>query len=275
MAIRQLSDAPKENSQPCRLGLAARIRRRLGWYVFRFKMDNPIIGWLIGVTGNRVQLNGITVKVDNPLIQTRHKSTIFFGLYELPERRFVEKYVNSNTTIVELGGSIGVVACIANKRLCHPDRHIVVEANPTLIPTLESNREINQCGFLIKHAAVAYGTGEVCFSSDGHFLMGHLAHTNESDLSRVQACTLSELVLELEGSAENSELLLLCDIEGAEIDLIRHDLPCIASRFRTIIMETHPGLVGTETTAAALLSLEKAGFEMVERDSEVVVMVKK
>ena len=49
--------------------------------------------------------------------------------------------------VVELGGSAGIVACLTNSLLLDPTRHIVVEANPNLVPILERNRQTNGCQF--------------------------------------------------------------------------------------------------------------------------------
>ena len=51
--------------------------------------------------------------------------------------------------IVEFGGGIGVISCLANRRIGQRDRHIVVEANPHLIPLLEKNRSLNRCAFTV------------------------------------------------------------------------------------------------------------------------------
>ena len=72
--------------------------------------------------------------------------------------------------VIELGGSIGVVACITNCLLADPAKHIVVEPNAALIPLLEENRRRNDCGFTILPYAYAYGSDEVMFASHRNFL---------------------------------------------------------------------------------------------------------
>jgi hypothetical protein len=41
--------------------------------------------------------------------------------YELPERHAVVRYLRRDLPVIELGGSMGVVACVTNKLLTDPD----------------------------------------------------------------------------------------------------------------------------------------------------------
>src|SRR5262245_42251973 len=125
-----------------RASLPARVWRRAWWWVKNSRMDNRLVGRFIELRGNRVRLHGLRLSVDNPLIQRGHKSTIAFGIYELGEIQCVRRYVRSDDAVIELGGSIGVVACLTNRMLADPARHLVVEANPLLIRTLEQNRTL-------------------------------------------------------------------------------------------------------------------------------------
>jgi FkbM family methyltransferase len=254
-----------------RRSLIARAIGRLAWYVRRLKMDNHLIGRWIEFLGNRVKIDGLTFNVDNPLIRREHKSTIYFGIYEEPERRFVRRFLRAESTVIELGGSIGVVSCMINQKLAEPRRHVVVEANPMLVPTLHRNRELNKCEFRVVNAAIAYGVTEVAFSSRGHFLMGSLASCDDPDAQRVPACTLQQLL----GDLAETDMVLVSDIEGAEIALVEHDGDLIASRFGMIIMETHPGVVGEAVNGAMLGSLANRGFSLAARDRDVVVLVRR
>ena len=116
--------------------------------------------------GNRVTLEGLTFSVSNPLIKTREKGLIYLGLHESHEIALVHRHLGAGLPVIELGGGIGIVSCIINRKLAHPRNHIVLEANPDLIPTLETNRDINQCEFQIQTAALAYGRAEITLAID-------------------------------------------------------------------------------------------------------------
>ena len=85
------------------------------------------------------------------------------GRYELPERRAVKRHLKRDLPVIELGGSLGVVACITNKLLTDPTAHVVVEANPRAIPQLTLNKTSNHCAFEIVNCALAYGVDAVTF----------------------------------------------------------------------------------------------------------------
>ncbi len=78
-------------------------------------MDNWFVGRLVELFGNRVKAHGVMISVDNPLVTTRQKSTLFFGIYETPEFELSRRYLDFSLPTIELGGSIGGVACAINK----------------------------------------------------------------------------------------------------------------------------------------------------------------
>ena len=49
----------------------------------------------------------------------------------------IARSLRRDLPVVELGGSIGVVACVTNRLLKDRKAHLVVEANPLAIPHLE------------------------------------------------------------------------------------------------------------------------------------------
>jgi FkbM family methyltransferase len=233
-------------------------------------MDNVIIGYMVRCLGDQVRIDGMRFSLDNPLISCRHKSTVFFGIYEQAERKLVKRYIRSCDEIIELGGSIGVVSCIANRMLEDANQHLVIEANPLLLPILERNRALNSCGFAVLNAALAYGTREIAFDTENHFLMGHVSSSLHDGRLRVPTCTLDDLTK----NRKSSNMVLLCDIEGAEIDMIRNELDVLRSRFRLIIMETHPTSVGPEKNASAISTLSNAGFKIVQQESDVIAFLR-
>ena len=235
--------------------VGAIVRDRLSWYRKRFEMDNWFVGKTVELTGNRVRMHGLKFSVDNPLVSTRHKSTLYFGRYEIDEIRLARQFLNPDIPIVEMGGSIGVVACVTNHILRQPERHVVVEASPALVPTLEANRALNGCKFSIEHAAVAYNTDAVNFSLGGHFLFNRIDGT-ENTVS-VKAVTLGQLLEKYQFETIN----LISDIEGAEIEVVEHEPELLRTRVKMIVMETHAMYSGEAKVSAMLAQLAKLGFD--------------
>ena len=115
-----------------------------------------------------VNLDGCTFDLKR-IPNTPMKLALLRGEYEGFERRAVRNCVDPEQPVVELGGCIGVVACITNKILKNPESHIVVEANPDVVPLLEESRSCNQCKFEIIKAAITYGKNYATFSPEIDF----------------------------------------------------------------------------------------------------------
>jgi FkbM family methyltransferase len=192
--------------------------------------------------------------------------------YELPERRAVARHLRRDLPVIELGGALGVVACITNKLLTNPAAHVVVEANPLAIPLLKLNKESNHCGFEIVNRAIAYGVETVTFrptidlasnsiEADGTQLEG-----TEKPVT-VEASQLGRLVTE----HGFSRFSLVCDIEGKEYDLVCHEIE-VLKRADAIIMETHARMIGKEKIKLMMNKLTDLGFEIVEEDGYVTTL---
>src|ERR1044072_4533763 len=126
--------------------------------------DHWWIGKLVEIRGNRVMVDGCEFGLDSPAISTSHKSRLFFDfVYEAPEREALRRDLNPELPVVDFGVSIGVIACLTNKKLNAPREHVVVEANPDLLPLLEENRDRNGCKVSILHRAIAPTTDKIKF----------------------------------------------------------------------------------------------------------------
>jgi len=241
-------------------GLAVALARWLA----RTPFDNRwVMGRLVEIGGNHVTVEGLTFSVDNPLITTREKSQLYLGLHEAPEIALAHRHLVPGLPVIELGGGIGVVACIINRKLTHPGDHIVVEPNPDLIPTLETNRRVNRCEFQIRNAALAYGDEQIALAIDS-FATSRVGAAG-SRVALVATTTLAKL-LEESGFAR---INLVVDIEGAEADLLEQEGMLLSDRVRTLILETHPRFAGVERTTRMLSAIQALGFAEVNRARHV------
>jgi FkbM family methyltransferase len=203
------------------------------------------------------------------LPNTSMKLELQTGRYERPERQAVLRYVRADRPVVELGGCFGVVACVTNKVLRDPGKHVVLEANPLVIPLLESNREANQCSFKVVNRALAYNEGTVTFRPWLDFWGNSLHHEGGESPVTVPATQLREILRE-----ENFEkFALICDIEGQEYELVTRELEVLRNA-DPIIMEVHPHVIGEEKVQTLLSKLATLGFETIDKSAQVVVLSK-
>jgi len=55
----------------------------------------------------------------------------------------MRKYVHPDRTVIELGGGIGMISCVANRQLNAPVNHFVVEANTALTDKIEATNHLS------------------------------------------------------------------------------------------------------------------------------------
>ena len=226
------------------------------------------VGRFVGMPTDIVRLDGCKFLIAKDRVPANVVDLLLSDLYEEPERKALSRFIDPELPVVELGACIGVVSCLTNRRLRRPERHVVVEANSALLPLLEDNRARNGCQFKIINAAVSYGAETIAFNVDDNILASSV-HGGERQV--VVATVTLERLLNEHGFERAT---LICDIEGAELQLVEHELQTIRERISTIVMELHDRIVGQEPTQRMLASLESAGFKIVSRDGDVVVLQK-
>jgi len=250
-------------------GLASIIYGRMKRYKQRILMDNWFVGKFVELTGNRVKLQNVILFVDNPLVTTRHKGLLFFGKYEEAGRELCTKYIDRSLATVEIGGSIGGVACITNKLLDNPARHVVLEGNPILIPTLETNRNANGTAFIIEPYAISYQGPTITFTISDNFMLGGV-QTSQGREIKVATISLRDIIEKHRLETIN----LISDCEGAEVDLIENEPDILRDHVKWLIVETHEINVGSARLGKMMADLDHLGFRIVERSRETVLVLR-
>jgi FkbM family methyltransferase len=215
-----------------------------------------------------VCLDGCTFAVDHRSISNDDAHLLFTGKYEKPERIAISRFLDHASPVVELGGCMGVVSCITNRLLNNPERHVVVEANPGIIPLLEHNRSLNRSSFQVIHAAVAYEAASVSFRPHPQTALG-----GTIDISRPGPIPSVRLASVLE-QAGFERCSLISDIEGSELDLIRNEAKILAQHVSCLIIEIHDDILGTEATQEIIATVATCGFSRVYRSWGVYGYVK-
>ena len=174
--------------------------------------------------------------------------------------------------VIELGGSLGVVACITNKLLTRPKDHVVIEANPLAIRHLTANKALNHCEFEIINSALAYGVDTVTFSPTVDLAANSIESSGSALSGTEQAVTVP--TVQLAGIVKEHQFnrfSLVCDIEGKEYDLVCHELE-VLKMADLIILETHARLIGEKKTGLLMSKLADAGFRIAEQDGFVFTL---
>lgn len=193
---------------------------------------------------------------------------IFLKRYERTEIKMARKYLPRSMSVIEMGGCLGVTACIVNRWLDTPQRHIVVEADPELVGIIDRQRCLNESEFTVLNRAISYSSNKVKFRRDiKNPVCGSLAGDSDKSVFEVDAITLSQL-----GELLPGPYSLVCDIEGAEGELLKYDAKFFRHRIVWVIMETHnyPGISMTKNEL--LDAFSALGFDHVASADAVIVM---
>jgi FkbM family methyltransferase len=249
------------------------IAGRLRWYWLEFQLNNWWIGKIVELSGNTIRIDDVTLSVDNPLITTEHKSALYFGIYEIGERELSKRFIDRGLPTVEIGGSIGGVACTTNKLLADPRAHVVIECNPIVLPTLERNRTLNKCSFTIEPRALAYDGETMEMTIPRHFMLGHLQNGGGNNALNgqkvsVPTITLKEILEKYHFEAIN----LISDSQGGEVEMVEQESAILRDRVKWLIIETHAEERGKEALDKTLAILGDIGFEIRGEDDTVLAL---
>ena len=140
--------------------------------------------------------------------------------YEGPEADMVSKYLPLGMNVIELGGCYGIISALIRKQIGPDARHIIVEANPSLAKICARNANLENTNNMadVVVAAVDYsGAKEIRFAPGPNAHTGRVANNGERGFT-VPTTTLAEQLLKL----PKNKFILVCDIEGAELDLFQN-----------------------------------------------------
>lgn len=228
----------------------------LGSFVRWWSSDHPWLGKMVERRNDIVKVDSCTFSVDAPAISREVKSRFLLNRYEKKEREALDRFLDPTLPVIELGASLGIVACLTNKKLADPSQHMVVEANPHLIDILSRNKAKNGCSFEVLHGAVSYNGEQTKFYLNESFVSGS-ANDETDRFVTVPTITLADVI----DRSGFGRCTLISDIEGAEVDLVQKEGSVLARNVSTIILEIHPLITGYDSARSMLQDFRKLGFE--------------
>ena len=212
------------------MDLIGKIKKK----VVEILTSRPVFQCIRLFNGKKVRSYGSLIDTSDENITEAIAANIFWNIYEKAELRSVHKYLKPGLPIIEIGSSLGVVSALIGKIKAHEDKLICFEANPSLIPTIKKNLELNKIqNFKIFNKAIGpANVHAVYFSKAISSLNGKISL--EVSGEKVEVTTLRQ-VLEQENIHDFS---LIADIEGAEVYLIFEQIE-IFKNCRLTILELH------------------------------------
>ena len=226
-------------------------------FVFRLLIKKQIHNGVI-----RTKNGFLSVKNQSAYIQ----ALIFWDIYENPERRAIRKFLRKDTTVIELGASLGVVTLALCKWIDGKQKIYSVEANPKLLPNLLETKALNQLDTLeIINTALDYsGNKTIGFSIDSNNLGSSKdsgeGQSNTNSLVAVEAMPLHDLI----SKYDIGEYVLVSDIEGAEAEILVSETDTrVFENCKQIVFELHQtSYKGKQYTQQDLADLVVEKFKM-------------
>lgn len=239
------------------------FRQKLGNLLgpLEHRVARPLQGWLFDLRGGQFRADGCVFDIPKHLTTRTYRSCFLDADYEDDERALIKRFLRPDDTVLECGACLGIVSCVTNSLLRDKTRHVVVEANPKVIPSLYRNRELNKAGFLIEHCAVS-NQSEETFYLHPHFIVGGTSQRATNEAVRLPGRSVREL-----DARYGPFTALIMDVEGSELDAFSTAREVLA-RTRLVIVEMHPWAIGEPAvqecrdllTAAGLGQVGTAGY---------------
>lgn len=170
--------------------------------------------------------------------------------------------------VIELGAGLGIVGAVV-QRNAQPAAMVSFEANPEMIPHIEALYALNRIKSKIRlHNKVLIAAPErpehVSFFLRNSFLGSSLADTEKRETRKVRVPTADYEALR----ASFAPSVLIMDIEGGELELLRH---ASLEGLRAMVIEFHPEVYGKSGMRECKNILRDAGFRKVEEVSTRMV----
>jgi FkbM family methyltransferase len=175
--------------------------------------------------------------------------------YELPERELILKHLPPDSRVLELGGCIGVLSCLVNSLLGDRRAHVVIEANPFLIPFLERNRDVNGAEFSVEHCVISRAPEAILT------LAADMDSSKRGDHGLMVPTRTFE---DIDAHYQLSFDTLVMDIEGAESEFIR-DNKVVIQKMNLIVIEFHPSIIGEAQVGVLRKILVESGLKMMDQ----------
>ena len=216
-----------------------------------------------GRTGHMTDIGGFTVFVDTE----RYAKTIIHSLdsgnYEGRERQLATELIQPTDRVLEVGTALGVVS-MTSASIVGAENVLTFDANPDIVADAQQNFRRNglsdiksRVGILKPRNMIARPGETTNFYVDEAFWASRLA-ASPTTAGILKTIQVPIVCLEDEISSHSANVLV-CDIEGGEIDLLTY---ANLTGIRLILMETHYWAAGETATDNMIRKLTLEGFSI-------------
>lgn len=216
-----------------------------------------------------IKSRGIRFPNDPRIINARTRKALRSGDYERREAEAVKAHVGPDDVVIELGAGMGYMSAFMANNLRAREVH-AFEANPGLIPYIEAVYAANDITTArVTNAILGPRKGKANFYVRKNFLASSLTEDPKGMKSAVVSVEKVDVLNARTVFREIAPTVLVCDIEGAEADLLpAADL----SSLRLAIVELHPQWIGQAGVRAVFDAMHAAGLTYFPHSSDKKVV---
>lgn len=209
------------------------------------------------------ECHGVKVP-QSPMITPERAERINRARYEGQEIAGALEVIRKGDRVLEMGAGIGLVGAITAMNGA-PEKVLSFEANPGLIQHINALYTLNglEDRIEVRNEVLMSDPDApemVAFHIRNSYLGSSLIDTDTRQTTRVEVPTTAYADLH----ASYKPTVLLMDIEGGELEFLRH---ASLKGIRAIVIEFHPGAYGKEGMRECKSILEQAGFAKVPEHS--------
>tara|TARA_A100001037_G_C15153133_1_gene641080 strand:+ start:6087 stop:6827 length:741 start_codon:yes stop_codon:yes gene_type:complete len=224
--------------------------------ILEYQFLAHIVGIWVLLKGGIVNSRGVSLNVKNNRITNSARYHLFCNKFEENEFDLLDAHFLSNLDVVELGGGIGFISCHIGKKLQPKNKHIVIEPNPFLLDTIESNRILNNCHFDIINYAYSSTPGLVEFDVSGPFESSHIDPSSTNTV-QIESINITQII----NQYDLNQFSLIVDIEGNEFDLLQQELNILHLHCPLVMIEFHPRFGPLPPAVSKLKNLGYSSFK--------------
>lgn len=247
--------------------------------ILRFFLHHSLIGYLLCKIKRKwftpptpplpAQINhhGVLLQVD--CLPQGMQKVLYSGNYERSEIALLPELVSAEDKILEIGAAIGFLGLYCRKVLGIQEL-VSVEPNPKTVSYLRLNYELNGLTPSVMEAAVAAADGPIQLNTSDMFWADSIVSASDPSVSQVMTVEGLSLSSIIERAGIEFTTLVI-DVEGGEKYLPLAHLPeCITK----ILIEIHPGIIGTRASYQVIETLVHSGFKIQNQCRNVWALVR-
>jgi FkbM family methyltransferase len=219
-----------------------------------------------------VNIDGAKIKVRNEPYTFGIKLSLTKRLYEGPERNLLHNKDISGESVIELGGSIGVLTAYLANKVGEKGKVISVEASKRVSAHSRMWLEKNQntkifTGYAFPVSKIHNNIKINNFDDSGNSMQGIVNY----ELYEGSGYNNS-LIYDIKKISDLGGIIptiLICDIEGSE-QIIIEQKPDFPLSLKFILIELHPEIYGKIINDKIIRTIEQEGFLLIDSEGNVL-----